>query len=212
MMKRRQFQHLGLFCLAGFASLGARAQEGGYRELAHPASIETAPPRIEVVDFFWYGCPHCNAFAPLLDPWIERLPADVAVRKVPVSFQPSFSVHQRLYFALEGMGQVKAMHRRVFRAIHNDRQRLNNDASILDWARSQPGLDGERFAQLYGSFGVANKAMRATRVQESYGVTGVPALGVAGRYYTDASLAGDMARALSVVERLIDGARRAQRR
>jgi len=132
------------------------------------------------VDFFWYGCPHCNAFAPLLDPWIERLPADVAVRKVPVSFQPSFSVHQRLYFALEAMGQVKAMHRRVFRAIHNDRQRLNNDASILDWARSQPGLDGERFAQLYGSFGVANKAMRATRVQESYCVTGVPALGRPG--------------------------------
>ena len=104
------------------------------------------------------------------------------------------------------------MHRRVFRAIHNDRQRLNNDASILDWARSQPGLDGDRFAQLNGSFGVANNAMQASRVQEVYGVTGVPALGVAGRYYTDASLAGDMAGALSVVERLIDGARRAQRR
>jgi thiol:disulfide interchange protein DsbA len=212
MMKRRQFQRLGLFCLAGLSTLGANAQDGGHRELARPAPVDAAPPRIEVVDFFWYGCPHCNAFAPLLDPWIDRLPADVAVRKVPVSFQPSFGVHQRLYFALEVMGQVKALHRRVFHAIHNDRQRLNSDASILDWARRQPGLDGERFAQMYSSFGVAGKAARATQLQQAYGVTGVPALGVAGRYYTDASLAGDMARALTVVERLIDGLRHARQR
>jgi protein dithiol oxidoreductase (disulfide-forming) len=212
MMKRRQFQHLGLSFLAGLSTLGARAQESGHRELARPAPIDAAPPRIEVVDFFWYGCPHCNAFAPLLDPWIERLPADVAVRKVPVAFQPSFGVHQRLYFTLEAMGQVNAMHRRVFRAIHGERQRLNTDASILDWARRQPGLDGERFAQTYGSFSVAGKAARATQLQEAYGVNGVPALGVAGRYYTDASLAGDMARALQVVENLIGRERRAQRR
>ena len=106
MMKRRQFQQLDLSCLAGFAALSVSAQQGGHRELARLAPVDTAPPRIEVVDFFWYGCPHCNAFAPLLDPWIERLPADVAVRKVPVSFQPSFGVHQRLYFALEAMNQV----------------------------------------------------------------------------------------------------------
>jgi protein dithiol oxidoreductase (disulfide-forming) len=131
---------------------------------------------------------------------------------VPVSFQPAFGVHQRLYFALEAIGQVKAFHRRVFRAIHLDRQRLNSDASILAWARDQTDLDSDRFARVYGSFVVATMATRATQVQEAYGVTGVPALGVAGRYYTDASLAGDMARALSVVERLVEGVRRTQRR
>jgi protein dithiol oxidoreductase (disulfide-forming) len=212
MIDRRKFQQLGLACASGMLAPKARAQDGGHRELARAAPVEAAPPRIEVVDFFWYGCPHCNAFAPLLDPWIERQPSDVAVRKVPVSFQPAFGVHQRLYFALEAIGQVKAFHRRVFRAIHLDRQRLNSDASILAWARDQTDLDSDRFARVYGSFVVATMATRATQVQEAYGVTGVPALGVAGRYYTDASLAGDMARALSVVERLVEGVRRTQRR
>jgi protein dithiol oxidoreductase (disulfide-forming) len=212
MIDRRQFHGLALAGFPGLLARDAIAQDAGHRELARPAPVETTAPRIEVVDFFWYGCPHCNAFAPLLDPWIERQPADVAVRKVPVSFQPAFGVHQRLYFALEAMGQVKAFHRRVFRAIHHDRVRLNSDASILDWVRGQSGVDGERFSRLYASFGVANKAKQATQLQEAYGVTGVPAMGVAGRFLTDATLAGDMMRALSVVERLVDGVRRTQRR
>jgi protein dithiol oxidoreductase (disulfide-forming) len=210
-IQRRRLQQAALAGLIVPAAPRALAQGTAFRERTSPAPVEAPAPRIEVVDFFWYGCPHCNAFAPMLEPWVERLPADVTVRRAPVGFQPSFAPHQRLYFTLEAMGQVPAFHRRVFHAIHAERQRLNSEASILDWARSQSGLDAGRFAQLYASFGVANKVTRASQLQEAYGVTGVPALGVAGRYYTDGGLAGDMARALAEVDRLIDVVRRSRR-
>jgi thiol:disulfide interchange protein DsbA len=99
----------------------------------------------------------------------------------------------------------------VFHSIHAERQRLASESAILDWARAQAGLDAQRFAQLFSSFGVAAKAQRSTLLQDAYGVTGVPALGLAGRYYTDASLAGDMGRALAEMERLIDVVRRSRR-
>ena len=210
-MKRRHFQQTALASLATLPALAAWAQGVAHRELARPASVEAPPPRIEVVDFFWYGCPHCNAFAPLLESWVERLPADVSVRRAPVSFQPSFAAHQRLYFTLEAMGQVQALHRRVFASIHVGRQRLDTQASVFEWARAQKDLDTARFEQLFASFGIATKAQRATQLQEAYGITGVPALGVAGRYVVDGGTAGDMTRALAEVDRLVDQLRRARR-
>jgi protein dithiol oxidoreductase (disulfide-forming) len=207
-MKRRHFQHAALASLLTPLDFGAHAQAPAHRELARPAPVETASPRIEVVDFFWYGCPHCNAFAPMLEAWVERLPADVSVRRAPVGFQPSFVAHQHLYFTLEAMGQVQALHRRVFASIHMGHQRLDTQASVFDWAHSQRELDASRFEQLYTSFSIAGKVRRSTQLQEAYGVNGVPALGVAGLYYTDANHAGDMRRALSEVDRLIDRVRR----
>lgn len=211
MMKRRHFQHTAVASVLSLPAWPALAQGLAHRALAQPAPVEAAPPRIEVVDFFWYGCPHCNAFAPLLEAWVERLPADVSVRRAPVAFQPSFAAHQRLYFTLEAMGQVNALHRRVFASIHAGRQRLDTQASVFDWVRSQPELDAPRFEQLFGSFSIASKVQRATQLQDAYRVSGVPALGVAGRYYTDGGLAGDMRRALAEVDRLVDQLRRARR-
>ena len=211
MMKRRHFQHSAIASLVTLPALPAWAQGAAHRELARPASVETPAPRIEVVDFFWYGCPHCNAFAPLLESWVGRLPADMSVRRAPVSFQPSFAAHQRLYFTLEAMGQVQALHRRVFASIHVGRQRLDTQAAVFAWARSQKELDAARFEQLFASFGIVSKAQRSTQLQEAYGVTGVPALGVAGRYVVDGGTAGDMTRALAEVDRLVDQLRRARR-
>jgi thiol:disulfide interchange protein DsbA len=207
-ISRRDVQQLGLLLAASAAAHPLRAQGARYRELSQPAPVEAPPPRIEVVDFFWYGCPHCNAFAPMFDAWAQRAPADVAVRHVPVSFQPSFGWHQRLYYTLEAMDLVREQHRRVFHAIHDQRQRLDTEKAVLDWARSQPRIDAERFAQLFGSFGITSKARRATQLQEAYGVTGVPSLGVAGRWITDGVMAGDMSRALAEVDRLVAQARR----
>ena len=209
MMKRRNFQQSALTAVLTLSGLPALAQGTAYRELARPVATEAAQG-IEVVDFFWYGCPHCNAFAPMLEAWVERLPADVSVRRAPVAFQPSFRAHQQLYFTLEAMGQVQALHRRVFASIHVSRQRLDTQASVFEWARSQKELDAVRFEQLYASFSVNTKSQRATQLQDAYGVSGVPALGVAGRYYTDGNLAGDMRRALAEVDRLIDQVRRAR--
>lgn len=207
-MNRRDFSFF-----AGAASLTATMRsQAQARELERgrdfllvdpPVSTESAAGLIEVVDFFWYSCPHCNAFEPALESWVKRLPSDVRVRRAPVAFRADFVPQQRLFHALEAMGVVDEYHPRVFHEIHNRGNRIDRDETILAWSRQQSGLDADRFRDLYGSFAVAGKARRSTQLQEGYRVSGVPALGVAGRYYIDGSIAGNMTRALAVVDQLV---------
>ena len=182
----------------------ARAPQAGvdFIKLDKPTPVEAPAGKIEVVEFFWYNCPHCNTFDPLLESWIKRLPADVVVRKVPIAFQDSFIPQQRLYYALEAMGLVDKLHSKVFAAIHVERQKLDKDEAIVAWVGSQ-GVDKAKFAQQFNSFSVVTKAKKATLLQNAYSVEGVPALGVAGRFYTDGSHAKGMERVLQVVESLV---------
>ncbi|MDO8280618.1 MAG: thiol:disulfide interchange protein DsbA/DsbL, partial [Burkholderiaceae bacterium] len=163
--------------------------------------------KIEVIEFFWYNCPHCNAFEPRLEEWIKRIPKDVVVKRVPVAFRDDFVPQQRLFYTLEAMGKLDTLHRKVFNAIHVDRQNLQREDGIASWAAKQD-LDRAKFMELYNSFSVSNKARRATQLQNLFRVEGVPALGIAGRYYTDATLAGSMERALQVTDYLIGQARK----
>jgi len=160
-----------------------------------------------VIEFFWYSCPHCNAFEPRLEAWIRKQPPDVAVRRVPVAFRDSFVPQQRLYYTLEAMGKVDELHGKVFQAIHVNRQPTDREESILEWAEKN-GLDKAKFKELYNSFSVQTKTRRATQLQDAFKVQGVPALGIAGKYYTDGSLAGNMDRALQVVDYLVAEARK----
>jgi protein dithiol oxidoreductase (disulfide-forming) len=155
-----------------------------------------------VIDFFWYACPHCNAFEPRLEQWIAKLPKDVSLRRVPVAFRDDFVPQQRLFYALEAMGKVDELHKKVFYAIHVEKRSLNTQASIGEWLASQ-GVDRTKFDELYGSFAIQAKATRATKLQNDYKVGGVPALGIAGRFYTDGSLAQSMERALQITDWLV---------
>ncbi len=139
--------------------------------------------------------------------WIKGAPADVVVKRVPVAFRDDFVPQQRLYYALEAMGRLEDVHQKVFDAIHKERQALNREELILAFAEKN-GLDRAKFQEHYNSFSVQSKARRAAQLQDLYKVEGVPALGIAGRYYTDATLAGTMERALQVTEFLIAEARR----
>lgn len=217
-MQRREFSQTALSAvsaaaLAAALPLSAQAQskppaEGSeYLMLDKPAATEAAPGKIEVVEFFWYSCPHCNAFEPQLEAWIAKAPKDVAVRRVPVAFRPDFEPQQRLYYVLEALGKVEALHKKVFYAIHVEKQALNTADLIAAWAQKQ-GLDKAKFSELYNSFPVNLKARKATQLQDAFKVDGVPALGVAGRYYTSGSLAGSMERALTVADYLIGLARK----
>lgn len=170
------------------------------------AAVEAPAGKIEVVEFFWYSCPHCNEFEPTLNAWVKRLPADVAMRKVPIAFQDSFVPQQRLYYALEAMGLVEKLHSKVFAAIHVERQKLDKEDAIATWVAAQ-GVDKAKFLQQFNSFSVVTKAKKATLLQNAYGVEGVPALGVAGRFYTDGSHAKGLERALQVVDALVDQVR-----
>jgi protein dithiol oxidoreductase (disulfide-forming) len=179
-----------------------------YLELDKRAPTEAAAGKVEVVEFFWYSCPHCNAFEPRLTAWLKNLPKDVAFRRVPVAFNTSFLPQQKLFYALEAMGKIEELQTRVFNAIHVEKQRLDRDDTIVAWVVKQ-GLDKEKF-QLAYNFTAPKKAQKATELQDAYKVSGVPALGIAGRYYTDGSLAQSMDRALQVTEYLVAESRKAK--
>jgi len=210
-MDRREFS-AGAACILAAAAAGlpqlasaqTKAPQDGveYLTLDKRAPVDAPAGKIEVIEFFWYSCPHCNHFEPQLEAWIKKLPPDVAMRRVPVAFRDDMVPQQRLYYALEAMGKVDEMQAKVFHAIHNERQGVNREDSILAWAEKQ-GFDKAKFRDLYNSFSVSAKARRATQLQEQYKVQGVPAIGVAGRFYVDGDLAHNMDRALQVTDYLI---------
>ena len=206
-MKRRLFSTLMLSVTAWLGSTSAWAQQAfrsgkDYITLERPVATESGTGKIEVLEFFWYSCPHCNVFEPAFEQWAKNAPKDVVVRRVPVAFREDFVPQQRLYYTLEAMNLVEKMHIRVFNAIHGEKLMLNSEATVLAWAEKQ-GIDKAKFAEIYKSFGVAAKAKRAVQLQNDFKIEGVPSLGVAGRYYIDGTWAGNMDRALKVAEALI---------
>ncbi len=173
-----------------------------YNRLEHPQASDAGAGKIELIEFFWYSCPHCNAFEPTFANWVKNAPKDVVVRRIPVAFNDSFAPQQRLFFTLEALNLLDTLHVKVFQAVHVDKQPLNTDASIQAWAEKQ-GVDKTKFAETYKSFGMASKLRRAVQLQNDFKVEGVPSLGIAGRFYTDGSMAGSMERALQVTEALL---------
>lgn len=206
-MKRRDFSLACGAAVAGSAFVPSAALAQGkppvagtdYLVVEKTAPVEAPAGKIEVVEFFWYSCPHCNAFEPAFDAWRKRAPKDLVVRRVPVAFQDSFVPQQRLFYALEAMGLVEKLHAKVFTAIHAEKQNLAKGEQIAEWVAKQ-GVDKAKFLEQFNSFSIATKATRGTQLQNAYKVEGVPAMGVAGRFYTDGSLAKSMERALTVVE------------
>jgi thiol:disulfide interchange protein DsbA len=184
-----------------------------YIRLAQPAPVAAASGKVEVIEFFWYECPHCNAFEPALDAWARRLPDDVAFRRVPVWFREEpFSAQQRLFYALESMGLVPTLHRKVFAAIHNERVRVRTPEDIAAFALKN-GVDPMQFIAAYNSFAVQSKSLQARQTASAYKIDAVPAMGVQGRYYTNGILAnaatpgGSNDRMLAIVDVLIAKAR-----
>ncbi len=214
-MKRREFSlsALGAAGLSAMAPTLSQAQAKKFEEgsdyiaLDKPVPVEAPVGKVEVIEFFWYSCPHCNAFEPKLDPWVKRLPADVSFRRVPVAFRDSFVPQQRLFYTLEAMGKVDQLQAKVFNAIHQEHQTVDTQETIAAWVEKQ-GIDKAKFLEMYNSFSVSTKARKAAQLQNAFKIDGVPSIGIAGRYYTDGTLAKNMDRALQVTEYLISEARK----
>ncbi len=218
-MKRREFSLSAASAVAASAltlpvANPAMAQARQFKEgkdfkrLDKPVAPDAPAGKVDVIEFFWYSCPHCHAFEPTLDAWVKAAPKDLSIRRVPVAFNASFVPQQKLFYTLEGMGKLDALHAKVFRAIHVEKAKLAKDDEILAWV-TQQGVDVAKFKEVYGSFSVANQVRRASQLQDSYGVEGVPSMGVAGKYYTDGTMAGSMQTVLQVVEYLAATARKA---
>ena len=217
-MKRRDFSMAAVSAAAVVAlPVAAHAQgpasakkpvEGtDYLALDKRVPADVGAGKIELIEFFWYSCPHCNAFEPQFAAWVKAAPKDVVVQRVPVRFRDDFEAQQRAYYVFESLNLLDTLHGKLFHAIHVERQQLNTAQALAAWA-DKNGLPEKKFNETFNSFGVATKARRATQLQDAFKVQGVPALGIAGRFYTDGSLSQTMDRALQVAEHLIGEVRR----
>ena len=188
-----------------------------YLRLATPVPTIAPPGKLEAIEFFWYECPHCNAFEPALDAWAKRLPDDVAFRRVPVWFREEpFGPQQRLYYTLETLGLVPTLHRKVFQLIHGQHVRLRSPEDMSAFALTND-LDPVKFMTVYNSPAVRAKSQQARQIASAYGLDGVPAMGVQGRYFTNGTLAnggvagGANERMLAVVDALLIQVRQSPR-
>lgn len=170
--------------------------------LIKPVQRTQAPNgKIEVVEFFWVGCPHCRAFEPTIQDWEHKMPDDVFFRKVHVNFRtPS---HQQLYYTLVALKEESRLLNNVFAEIHDRRNRLNSAERVFDWAEKN-GLDRKEFISAYKSFGVRTQMRKAEQETAGAGATSVPSLSVNGKYYTAPSMAGSNTAVLGVIDTLID--------
>lgn len=189
---------LGL-CLA----LGAGAadlQEGrDFRELNPP--LAPAKGKIEVTEFFWYGCPHCFDFEHVLTPWARKLPADVSFRRVPAIFpNDKWAPAARIYYTLEAMNLVDRLHGEVFNAIHVERKRLDDEKTLFAWVAGK-GVDTAKFSETWSSFGVHSRVQQAREITKAAALTGVPAMVVHGRY--QAITPGSYGELIELVDRLV---------
>ncbi len=211
-MNRRDFSMQLAGTGIGLATAGAARAQGApeegkhYVKLQQPVAVSLLPQKkVEVLEFFWYGCPHCFSFEPIISAWAKRAPPDVQFRQMPFGFIGPVE-HQKLFYALEELGQREALQPKIFSAIHVENKRLNSEADITAFVAAH-GVDSAKFSEAFKSFAVNTKVTRGKTLSNGYKIDGVPAVGIQGRFYTSATLAGSHERALTVADFLIQRVR-----
>jgi thiol:disulfide interchange protein DsbA len=190
---------------AAFAQAGAPVEGKDYNKLKTAINLPKTG-KVEVIEFFWYGCPHCYAFEPTIEPWIAKLPADVHFRRVPVQFDALKEIHQQVFYTWEVLGLVEQMHAKTFARFHAARKPINNESDMLAFAQEN-GLDVPKVKQAWESFSVQTKMRQAKQLSEDYGVDGVPMIGIHGRYTTSPSMGG-MKECLATTDALVNTLRK----
>lgn len=158
---------------------------GEYSVLVIPQSVEQGN-KVEVLEFFAYFCSHCKSFDPMLVDWAKKNAGKVIFKRVPVAFREDMIPQQRMYYALEAMGKIDALHDKIFDAVQNQRRSLSTEAEILEFI-GQHGVDKTKFKEVYDSFSVQSQARSAYNMQGSYKIDSVPNIAIDGRYMTSAS-------------------------
>ena len=177
-----------------------------YRELS-PAQPTDAAGKIEVIEFFWYGCPHCFNFEPVIEPWTKKLPKDVQFRRVPAIFNDEWAQGARAYYTLEAIGEGVRLHKPLFDAVHTgSRLRVADEAALTEWLGKQ-GVDTKKFAAAYRSFSVEGKVKRAGQLTQAYKIEGVPAMAVNGKYVVITDNIKSFEQMLAVADYLVDQTR-----
>ncbi len=216
-MDRRTFSRsaaglAGALALAGACAPGrARAANGGpaegvdFHTLARPVSVP-ANGKIEVIEFFWYGCPHCYAFEPIIEAWIARLPRDVHFRRVPVGFDALKETHQRVYYTWEALGLVEQMHLKTFTRFHVQHRPIDNEHDLLEFAK-ESSLDVAKVEQAWSSFSVQTRCREAKRLEDDYEIERMPEMAIAGRFTAVARAGAGPGSALITTDLLVNQVR-----
>lgn len=195
--------------LFGFSANAAEIRAGKeYVELKTPVPV-AEPGKIEVVELFWYGCPHCYQFEPVINSWIKQLPEDVDFKRIPAMFGGVWNTHGQMFLALESMGAEQKVHDAIFNAYHREGKKLDTPEKMAEFLEGQ-GVDKQAFLKAYNSFGVKSRAEQAKKLAMAYQITGVPVMIVNGKYRFDIGSAGGPQQALEVADFLIEKERAAQ--
>ncbi|HET9462627.1 MAG TPA: thiol:disulfide interchange protein DsbA/DsbL [Thiobacillus sp.] len=194
-----------VFSLSTLAA-GPEAFEGhDYTRLTNPQPVATGK-KVEVLEFFWYRCPHCFQLEPGLSAWMKTLPKDAQVRRVPAVFRNDWMPGAKLYYTLEQMNLLGTLHHKAFDAYHVENVNLNEPAVLGGWVAKQ-GVDRKKFEGIYNSFSTQSKATQGARLATTYAISGVPAFIIDGKYATSMSMTGSEARLFEVLDQLIVKAR-----
>jgi len=189
----------------GAAQFQAGKQYKTVREVQKPAD----PKRIEVAEFFWYGCSHCYAFDPTVEKWVKTKPADVDFVRYPSTLgRPEGKLHARAFYTAEALNVSPVMHQAMFVAIHQQHQPLNAEAQIAAVFNRETGILPDVFSSTFKGFAVDSRARRAEQLALSYGLTSVPVIVVGGKYTTSAAMAGGFEEAFAVTNFLIEKVRK----
>jgi thiol:disulfide interchange protein DsbA len=199
------FLAAAVFSLTALAA-GPEAFEGHDYTLLKNAQPVATGKKVEVLEFFWYRCPHCFQLEPSLNKWLKTLPKDAQVRRVPAVFRDDWMPGAKLYYTLEQMGLLDKLHHKVFDAYHLENINLNDPAVLGGWIAKQ-GVDRKKFEGIYNSFSTQSKATQGARLATTYAISGVPTFIIDGKYVTSVSMTGKESRLFEVLDQLIVKAR-----
>lgn len=191
---------------SSFAASQIFGQSETFKEGVHYKALTPQPTdsgdKIEVLEFYWYGCPHCYSFEPYISEWKKSKPANVVFARVPAIFRPEWEVQARTYYALSNMGQIEDIHGKIFTAMHRDKKRLDKKNELVDFLVKN-GVDEKTFLEEYDSFAVDSMVRKAKKKQKAYQIQGVPSIIVNGKYLTSGSMAGSYDNMVSIINYLI---------
>jgi len=196
------FLSLGLIASAAYASPAAPVAGTDYLVLNSPQPVDSPAGKIEITEFFWYGCPHCNEFNPTLEAWLKRQGPDIEFKRVPVAFEDRFVPHSKMFHALDALGLASKLTPVVFHEIHENHDYLLTEQAQADFL-SKNGVDPQKYKAAYESFSTNSELQRDTKMLTDYKIDGVPTLAVQGKYETSPAQAKGLAETIQVLDYLV---------
>ncbi|KVH65757.1 thiol:disulfide interchange protein [Burkholderia ubonensis] len=195
---------LSLSLAAGFAQAAPSAPVAGkdYEVMKAPQPVSAPAGKVEVIEFFWYGCPHCYEFEPTVEAWVKKQGDKVDFKRIPVAFRDDFVPHSRLFYAVSALGISEKVTPAIFNAIHKQKNYLLTPQAQADFLASQ-GVDKKKFMDAYNSFSVQGQVKQSAELLKSYNIDGVPTIVVQGKYKTGPSYTNSLEGTAQVLDYLV---------